>query len=70
MLRPIPATLMRGGTSKGLYFHAAIFPRDRGARDRVLLAAMGSPDIRADRRHRRSASADEQSGGRRSRHAA
>jgi 4-oxalomesaconate tautomerase len=46
MLRAIPATLMRGGTSKGLYFSARDLPGDRGARDRVLLAAMGSPDIR------------------------
>jgi 4-oxalomesaconate tautomerase len=37
---------MRGGTSKGLYFHAADLPRDRELRDRVLLAAMGSPDSR------------------------
>ena len=37
---------MRGGTSKGLYFNAADLPRDRELRDRVLLAAMGSPDVR------------------------
>jgi 4-oxalomesaconate tautomerase len=37
---------MRGGTSKGLVFHAADLPADTGARDRVLLAAMGSPDLR------------------------
>lgn len=46
MLRAIPATLMRGGTSKGLYFNADDLPADVAARDRVLLAAMGSPDIR------------------------
>ena len=46
MLRAIPCTLMRGGTSKGLYFHAKDLPTDRSARDRVLLAAMGSPDER------------------------
>ena len=46
MLRAIPATLMRGGTSKGLYFHVADLPGDRASRDRVLLAAMGSPDLR------------------------
>ena len=46
MLRAIPATLMRGGTSKGLYFDVRDLPGDRVARDRVLLAAMGSPDIR------------------------
>jgi 4-oxalomesaconate tautomerase len=46
MLRAIPCTLMRGGTSKGLYFHAADLPSDRETRDNVLLAAMGSPDVR------------------------
>ena len=46
MLRPIPATLMRGGTSKGLYFNIGDLPHERDARDRVLLAAMGSPDVR------------------------
>lgn len=46
MLRAIPATLMRGGTSKGLYFDVRDLPGDRGTRDRVLLAAMGSPDAR------------------------
>ena len=42
----IPATLMRGGTSKGLYFQRADLPNNRHARDKVLLAAMGSPDPR------------------------
>lgn len=46
MLKAIPCTLMRGGTSKGLYFHVRDLPQDRVARDRVLLAAMGSPDPR------------------------
>ena len=46
MLRAIPSTLMRGGTSKALYFHAKDLPRAARARDRVLLAAMGSPDAR------------------------
>ena len=46
MLRAIPSTLMRGGTSKALYFHAKDLPQSAAARDRVLLAAMGSPDPR------------------------
>lgn len=46
MLKSISAALMRGGTSKGLYFLAADLPRDAGRRDPVLLAAMGSPDER------------------------
>ena len=42
----IPAVLMRGGTSKGLYFNRADLPDEPATRDRVLLAAMGSPDPR------------------------
>jgi 2-methylaconitate cis-trans-isomerase PrpF len=37
---------MRGGTSRGPYFLAEDLPGDVTLRDRVLLAAMGSPDIR------------------------
>lgn len=46
MPRAIPATLMRGGSSKGLYFAATDLPADKATRDAVLLAAMGSPDVR------------------------
>lgn len=46
MLTAIPCSVMRGGTSKGLYFAAADLPADVVGRDRVLLAAMGSPDAR------------------------
>ena len=46
MQRAIPCTVMRGGTSKGLYFLARDLPADRLQRDQVLLAAMGSPDAR------------------------
>jgi 4-oxalomesaconate tautomerase len=46
MQRAIPATLMRGGTSKGLYFRSDALPDDDELRDRVLMAAMGSPDPR------------------------
>jgi len=42
----IPCTIMRGGTSKGLYFLADDLPADVAARDALLLAAMGSPDER------------------------
>jgi hypothetical protein len=37
---------MRGGTSRGPYFKAADLPADLVTRDRVLLAVMGSPDVR------------------------
>ena len=46
MQRAIACTLMRGGTSKGLYFLARDLPPDVATRDAVLLAAMGSPDER------------------------
>ena len=42
----IPCTLMRGGTSKGPFFLASDLPYQVELRDRVLLAAMGSPDGR------------------------
>ena len=37
---------MRGGTSKGPYFAAGDLPTDPAERDALLLAAMGSPDVR------------------------
>ncbi|WP_051687501.1 4-oxalomesaconate tautomerase [Curtobacterium sp. S6] len=40
---PIPAWLMRGGTSRGPFFRASDLPRDIAVRNRVLLAVMGSP---------------------------
>ena len=46
MQRAIACTLMRGGTSKGLYFLSHDLPTDTATRDAVLLAAMGSPDVR------------------------
>ena len=46
MQTAIPCTVMRGGTSKGLYFRVEDLPSDIATRDKVLLAAMGSPDIR------------------------
>jgi 4-oxalomesaconate tautomerase len=46
MLTRVPCVLMRGGTSKGPFFRADDLPGDIETRDRVLLAAMGSPDAR------------------------
>lgn len=46
MERAIRCMAMRGGTSKGLYFLKDDLPSDIPTRDAVLLAAMGSPDIR------------------------
>lgn len=45
-LHAIACTLMRGGTSRGPFFVESDLPSDTAARDRVLLAAMGSPDPR------------------------
>jgi 4-oxalomesaconate tautomerase len=42
----IPCLLMRGGTSKGVYFLASDLPADPGDRDRMLLRIMGTPDAR------------------------
>jgi len=42
----VPCLLMRGGTSKGPFYKASDLPTDMSLRDKVLLAAMGSPDQR------------------------
>jgi 2-methylaconitate isomerase len=41
----VPCVIMRGGTSKGLYFHVGDLPPEGLERDRVLKRLMGSPDI-------------------------
>jgi 4-oxalomesaconate tautomerase len=46
MQRSIPCLFMRGGTSRGPFFAEDDLPSDVGARDRLLLAVMGSPDVR------------------------
>lgn len=40
----IPAVFIRGGTSKGVFFHARDLPGDRAARDAIFLTVIGSPD--------------------------
>lgn len=42
----IRAALMRGGTSKGAFFLESDLPPDEEARNRLLLAVMGTPDPR------------------------
>ena len=42
MQTPIKCFLMRGGSSKGLYFRKEDLPADEALRDRVIVAAMGS----------------------------
>ncbi|CAF1355171.1 unnamed protein product [Rotaria sp. Silwood1] len=40
----IKAVWMRGGTSKGLFFHEHELPTESAEREAILLAAIGSPD--------------------------
>ncbi len=40
----IPAVYMRGGTSKGVFFHKRDLPADAAQRDALLLRVIGSPD--------------------------
>ena len=40
----IPAAFIRGGSSKGVFFHARDLPRDRAEIDPILLGVLGSPD--------------------------
>jgi 2-methylaconitate isomerase len=42
--RRIPAVYMRGGTSKGVFFHARDLPSQPRVRDPLLLRVIGSPD--------------------------
>jgi 4-oxalomesaconate tautomerase len=42
----VRCSVMRGGTSKGLFFLASDLPADPSVRDVLLCAAMGSPDPR------------------------
>ena len=40
----IPAAFIRGGSSKGVFFHAKDLPTERAAIDPILLQVLGSPD--------------------------
>ena len=42
----IPCTIMRGGTSKGVFVMKSDLPQDPHLRDKVILALFGSPDVR------------------------
>ena len=44
MQKAVPAVFMRGGTSKGVFFHGRDLPEDRHGRDTIFCAAIGSPD--------------------------
>ena len=42
--KAVPAVFMRGGTSKGVFFHGRDLPEDRHGRDTIFCAVIGSPD--------------------------
>lgn len=42
----IQCSILRGGTSRGVFFRDEVLPRDRAAVERILLNVFGSPDTR------------------------
>lgn len=42
----ILCSIIRGGTSKAIFFNESDLPADRGAREKIILRAFGSPDMR------------------------
>lgn len=40
----IPAVFVRGGTSKGVFFHAKDLPASQSEKDQIFLKVLGSPD--------------------------
>lgn len=40
----IPCAILRGGTSRGIYFHRSDLPSEENLRDKTLLSVMGGPD--------------------------
>jgi 2-methylaconitate cis-trans-isomerase PrpF len=45
MQKVIHASIIRGGTSKGIYFLEKNLPKIQSKRDNIFLKVMGSPDI-------------------------
>jgi len=41
---PVRCVVMRGGTSRGIFFHEKDLPGDEKQRDEVIMSAMGAPD--------------------------
>ncbi|KAI0300790.1 DUF453 domain-containing protein [Russula brevipes] len=48
-INPIPASFLRGGTSKGIFLNRAHLPPDRSQWDAIFLGMMGSPDAQYGR---------------------
>ncbi len=44
--RPLRCSILRGGTSRGVFFLVNDLPRERAAIERILLNVFGSPDVR------------------------
>jgi 2-methylaconitate cis-trans-isomerase PrpF len=44
--RRLRCSILRGGTSRGVFFHMEDLPPDRGAVEALLLNVFGSPDVR------------------------
>ena len=40
----VPAIFMRGGSSKGVFFHSSDLPEDKNSWDELFLSVLGSPD--------------------------
>lgn len=45
-MKVLRCVILRGGTSRGVYFHENELPSDPNLRDRIILDVFGSPDIR------------------------
>lgn len=45
-IKTLPCTIMRGGTSKGIFIMKEDLPQDPHIRNQIILALFGSPDIR------------------------
>lgn len=45
-MKKTPVTIMRGGTSKGIYIKDEHLPKDSAERDALILKIFGSPDVR------------------------
>ncbi|HUT84292.1 MAG TPA: PrpF domain-containing protein [Thermodesulfobacteriota bacterium] len=45
-MKMLRCVIIRGGTSRGVYFHENELPPDRQLRDKIILDVFGSPDVR------------------------
>lgn len=45
-MKMLRCVILRGGTSRGIYFHENELPSDQQLRDKIILDVFGSPDVR------------------------